>query len=74
MKMIEARQAAPHTSTSTVVLTVLEGTGTLSGVDAERVCSEGAIVAYAPGELHGMRATNGELLLLATITPRPGSR
>jgi hypothetical protein len=33
------------------------------------------MVAYAPGELHGMRATEGaELLLMATITPRPGER
>ena len=31
-------------------------------------------MVYDPEELHGMRATEGELLLLATITPRPGER
>lgn len=64
----------PHTSTSTVLLWVLEGTGILSGGDAERECTRGDLMSYAPNELHGMRATDGELLLLATITPRPGGR
>jgi hypothetical protein len=32
------------------------------------------MVVYAPGELHGMRATHGPLTLLATIAPRPGER
>jgi len=32
------------------------------------------VIAYAPGEAHGMRADTEELLLLATIAPRPGSR
>jgi hypothetical protein len=31
-------------------------------------------MVYAPNELHAMRAEGEELLLLATITPRPGSR
>ena len=64
----------PHRSPSTVLLTVLAGTGTLSGAEGERVCTAGDVVAYAPDELHGMRATDGELQLLATITPRPGAR
>jgi hypothetical protein len=32
------------------------------------------VVVYAPRERHGMRAGEETLLLLATITPRPGSR
>ena len=76
---IEAGQSVPpHRSVSTVLLTVLEGTGLLSGEDdgapAECRCSAGDIVAYAPNELHGMRADGEQLLLLATITPRPGAR
>lgn len=71
-RMAEGQAVPPHTNPSTVMLTVLEGTGMLSGADGERRCSAGDIVAYAPGETHGMRATSGELLLLATITPRPG--
>jgi quercetin dioxygenase-like cupin family protein len=73
-RLAAGQEVAPHTSASSVLLTVLEGSGTLSGADAERVCRAGDVVAYAPGELHGMRATDGELLLLATIAPRPGTR
>ena len=68
------QEVAVHTSPSTVMLTVLEGTGVLSGGDGERACSAGDVVAYAPGEPHGMRAGEGDFLLLATITPRPGTR
>lgn len=65
---------APHRSASSVTLTVLEGSGVLSGEDGEHACAAGDLVAYAPNELHGMRATTQELLLLACITPRPGVR
>jgi len=34
----------------------------------------GDVVTYDPNEIHGMRAADEELVLLATITPRPGSR
>ena len=72
---IAAGQAVPpHRSPSSVVLTVLEGGGVLSGENAEQDCDAGTVMAYAPEELHGMRATEREMLLLATITPRPGSR
>lgn len=40
----------------------------------ERQCSTDDIAAYAPNELHSMRAEGETLLLLATITPRPGER
>ena len=68
----------PHRSVSTVLLTVLEGNGILSGEKSgtviERACIAGDVVAYEPNELHGMRADGNTLLLLATITPRPGDR
>ena len=64
----------PHRSTSAVVLTVLDGEGLLSDDYDERTCSAGDVVCFAPGELHGMRATNAEMHLMATITPRPGER
>ena len=73
-RLAPGQEVAPHTSPSTVLLTVLEGSGTLSGGDGERPCATGDVVTYEPGELHGMRATDGELLLLATIAPRPGER
>jgi quercetin dioxygenase-like cupin family protein len=73
-RLAPGQAVPPHRSVSTVLLTVLAGAGLLSGGDEERACAAGDVVAYAPEELHGMRAGDGELLLLATITPRPGSR
>lgn len=64
----------PHTSTSTVILTVLEGSGTVLGGTEERAISVGDVIAYEPNEVHGMRASDHTLVLLATITPRPGTR
>jgi quercetin dioxygenase-like cupin family protein len=70
---LEADQVvAPHRSASSVQLTVLEGRGMLSGESEERECTVGDVVVYAPRELHGMRALDAQLLLLASITPRPG--
>ena len=77
-RIAPGQAVAPHRSTSSVQLAVLEGSGTLSGeadgATLERPCVAGDVVLYAPDELHGMRAGAEELLLLATITPRPGAR
>ena len=77
-RLAPGQAVPPHRSGSTVQLSVLEGTGMLTGDDghgpAERACAAGDVVVYAPNEIHGMRAGSEELLLLATITPRPGSR
>ena len=73
-RIAPGQEVVPHTNPSTVMLTVLAGSGLLSGAEGERRCAAGEMVAYAPGERHGMRATDEELLLLATITPRPGER
>jgi quercetin dioxygenase-like cupin family protein len=74
-RIAPGQEVPPHRNASTVLLTVLEGEGVLSGADGEeRVCRAGDAVAYAPNETHGMRATGRELLLLAVITPRPGER
>jgi quercetin dioxygenase-like cupin family protein len=68
------QSVAPHHNASTVMLTVLAGEGILSGGDGERHCVSGEHIVYEPAETHGMRAVDSELLLLATITPRPGER
>jgi quercetin dioxygenase-like cupin family protein len=73
-RLAPGQAVPPHRSASTVTLAVLEGAGVLSGGDGERACVAGDVVVYAPDELHGMRATDAELLLLATIAPRPGDR
>lgn len=76
---IEPGQAvAPHRSPATVLLTVLDGTVQITterdGAPDEIACTPGDVVHFAPNEVHGMRADNDTALLLATITPRPGTR
>lgn len=73
-RLSPGQSVAPHRNASTVTLTVLSGTGLTSGDQEERPVATGDVVTYEPNELHGMRATDNELVLLATITPRPGSR
>lgn len=77
-RLAPGQQVVPHSSTSTVSLLVLAGAGQLTGADdaypLARDVKAGDMVIYEPNELHGMRALDDELLLLATITPRPGVR
>lgn len=73
-RLAPGQEVRPHRSTSSVLLTVLDGRGVLSGEGAERACASGDVVAYDPHELHGMRAPDEELVLLATITPAPAAR
>lgn len=46
---------------------VLSGRGTVTGGDDSHLVGPGDVIAYAPGELHGMRAGDETFLLLATI-------
>ena len=72
MFRIESGQEVPvHTSTSTVLLVVVSGTGTVAGGDAERRVGPGDIVAYDPQEPHGMRADGEQFVIAAIIAPRP---
>lgn len=61
----------PHTNTSRVMIQVLAGHGVLTGAEGDRPCSAGELALFDPGEVHAMRAEREELLLLATIAPRP---
>ena len=67
------QQVAPHTSPSTVVLSVVSGSGVVLAGDGERAVRAGEIVVYEPGELHGMRALDEQLVIAAIIAPRPGA-
>src|SRR5688500_13510298 len=70
---IEPRQqVATHTNASTVVLTVLEGSGMVTGADGERAAGAGDVIAFETREPHGMRATDQRFILVAAIAPRPG--
>ena len=73
-RLAPGQKVAQHTSASNVFLTVVSGTGFVTGAEGERPVSAGAIVALAPREPHAMRADDRELVLAAFITPRPGSR
>jgi quercetin dioxygenase-like cupin family protein len=72
---LEAGQSIPpHRNASTVILTVIAGRGYASGGESEQQIANGDVVVFEPNELHGMRAPDEQLLLLATIAPRPGDR
>jgi len=67
------QQVAPHTSRSTVTLSIVAGGGLVSGSDGERLVHAGDLVVYGPNEVHGMRAVDKPLVLVALIAPRPGA-
>ena len=77
-RLAAGQEVPPHRTSSSVLLTVLEGEGVLYGEEhgapVNVPCAQGDVIAYDPNEIHGMRSPSGELLLLATIAPRPGSR
>ena len=73
-RLSPGQAVAPHRNASSVTLTVISGSGLASGADAERSITTGDVVTYDPTETHGMRAVDEELVLLATIAPRPSSR
>lgn len=68
------QRVATHTNASTVVLSILEGTGMVSGADGERTAKRGDIITFEPREPHGMWATGDRFIVVATIAPRPGDR
>jgi quercetin dioxygenase-like cupin family protein len=65
---------AAHTSPSTVLLTIVSGSGTVTGAEGERAVKAGDLVAYAAQEPHGMRAAAEQFVIAAVIAPRPGGR
>ena len=71
------QEVALHTSDSSVMLSVVQGPGFISGpvdgVVKETEVKTGTIVAYEPNELHGMRADGSIFVVVATIAPRPGT-
>jgi quercetin dioxygenase-like cupin family protein len=69
---LEPGQSVPtHASASTVLLSVIAGSGVVTGAEGERAVKAGDLVAYAEHEPHGMRAEREQLILVAVIAPRP---
>lgn len=72
---IEPGQEVPvHTSASTVLLSIIGGSGVVIGADGEREVHAGDMVAYAAHEPHGMRALHEQFVIAAIIAPRPAAR
>lgn len=72
-RIAPGQRVAPHRNASSVILSVLAGSGVVTGEHEEREVHAGEFVCYAPNELHAMRAVDEELQLLAIISPRPGA-
>ena len=73
-RLAAGQSVPPHRNASTVAITAISGQGFIRGGDEEQAVNAGDTVVFEPNELHGMRAHGSELVLLATITPRPGDR
>jgi quercetin dioxygenase-like cupin family protein len=69
-RLAPGQSVAPHRNPGTVVLMVVEGEGVLSGETEEQAVRTGDVAVYEPNELHGMRAGEAPLHLLATIIHR----
>jgi quercetin dioxygenase-like cupin family protein len=68
------QQVATHTSTASVFLSVVSGSGFITGAEGEENASAGEMFAFAPREPHGMRTGDHPMVVAAVITPRPGGR
>ena len=73
-RIAPGQHVASHTNPSSVFMTIVSGSGFVSGGDGERPVATGQILAIAPDEPHAMRAAGEELVIAALITPRPGGR
>jgi quercetin dioxygenase-like cupin family protein len=66
------QRVPPHHNRSTVIVTVLEGSGTFQGADGAAILRTGETAVYAPGEEHAIHAGDEPLRFQAIIAPRPG--
>lgn len=65
------QEVAVHTSTSSVLVTVVRGCGLLEGAEGRIPVQAGETVAYAPNEPHGMQAGKHGMEFVAVIVPGP---
>ncbi|HYF91703.1 MAG TPA: cupin domain-containing protein [Symbiobacteriaceae bacterium] len=65
------QEVAPHTSSSSVCLHVVHGSGELLVGCEWAPAGTGMLRFYPPGEAHGIRATTEPIVVLATLAPRP---
>ena len=69
---LEPGQDVPvHTSSATVVVTIVDGSGTFIGDGVKSLMKTGDSVVYEPKEPHGMIAGEHGLRFVAVISPSP---
>jgi quercetin dioxygenase-like cupin family protein len=69
----KGQEVKPHTSPSSVFITLLKGKALFYSPQGEREVDEGGAVFYEPGEPHGFRALE-DSVFEATICPPPSAR
>lgn len=62
---------SPHTSSSSVCLHVIRGSGEMLVGCGWAPATTGMLRFYPPGETYGVRAESEPLVVLATLAPRP---
>lgn len=65
------QEVPPHASGSTVIVSVLRGTGRFRGDTGEVELGAGQAAVFAPGEVHAMAAGEEPLAFLAILAPGP---
>lgn len=61
----------PHVSPSSVLMAVIQGSGTFTVAEGVRPVRAGDVTICAPNEPHGMAAGEERMVILAVIAPSP---
>ncbi|HEX7243350.1 MAG TPA: AraC family ligand binding domain-containing protein [Longimicrobiaceae bacterium] len=69
--LLPGQRVPPHRNASTVIVSVVAGSGTFRGADGAALLRAGEMAVYAPGEEHSIEAGEGPLSFVAVIAPRP---
>lgn len=64
-------EVTPHTSSSTVVMYVVEGSGHIRVGEQERPVSSGDVAFCPPQVVHAFTAGPNRLVIMAVVAPRP---
>lgn len=70
--LLPGQRVPPHRNRSTVIVSVLEGSGTFSGAGGDVLLHAGEMAVYAPGEEHAIQAGGEALRFVAILAPGRG--
>lgn len=65
------QEVEPHTADACVLMHVVDGSGFIRKGAEEIGVSKDDLVFFNPNEVHGMRAAESALSVMATIIPKP---